>query len=196
MPPITRANARSKMVCYELTKLQMRTCRQCAIEVTEQRAKWSKGRGSQWHKGQFDTPDVSTRIGFFGEIALYEILRVWFPKMRYPDIQVRRKVQRYDFDWNTPAGSKHEVKTTVAAPDADANYVRESAVENADVFWFMATEDPDCGIVFLRGWCTRSELLDLGLVKHGKGNWKNYVMETELLRQLPDFLEFRNKRDS
>ena len=76
MRPITRANPVSKMVAYQLTRAQLAKCRRCAIEVSEKRARWSKGRGSKWHKGQFATPDIATRIGFFGEIAIYELLNI------------------------------------------------------------------------------------------------------------------------
>ena len=190
---ITRANPASKMVAYQLTRAQIAQCRRCAIEVSEKRAKWSKGRGGKWHQGQFATPDVATRIGFFGEIAIYQILSIWFPRVPFSNIEVRQKVQKFDFEWQTPVGAKHEVKTTVALPDAELNYVRQSAVNNADVFWFFATEDAECGLLYLRGWCEKNHLLENGYIKQGKGDWKNYVIETEVLKQLPQFLDLRGK---
>jgi len=194
MRPITRANPVSKMVAYQLTRAQLAKCRRCAIEVSEKRARWSKGRGSKWHKGQFATPDIATRIGFFGEIAIYELLNIWFPKVPYPNIEVSQKVQKYDFEWATPVGCKHEVKTTVAEPEAEQNYVRQSAVNNADVFWFLSTENAECGMMYLRGWCEKQYLLDHAMVKQGKGNWNNYVMQTEDLRSLNEFLKYRSSK--
>lgn len=195
MRPITRNNPVSKMVAYQLTSQQIAQCKRCAIEVSNKRARFSKGRGSKWHKGQFATPDIATRIGFFGEIAIYQILSIWFPRVPFSNIEVRHKVQKFDFEWTTPVGSKHEVKTTVALPEAERNYVRQSAVNNADVFWFFATEDAECGLLYLRGWCEKAFLLENADVKQGKGNWKNYVIDTDLLKPLPQFLKLRAKND-
>jgi hypothetical protein len=179
------------MLSYQLTSQQIAKCIRCAREVTDRRSKFSKGKGSTWHAGSFGTPDVSTRVGFFGEVALYEILSVWFKSIPSPKIEVTTAVQKYDFDWKTPVGSKHEVKTTVAAPDGDQNYVRVKAIPHADTFWFLSTSDPECGDVYLRGWVTKDELLERSVERKGRGNWVNRVIETENLNTANQFLEHR-----
>lgn len=182
------------MICYQLTDCQIARCRSAAKQVTERRSRFSKGKGSQWHQGQFGTPDVSTRVGFFGEIALHEIISVWFKSIPVPNIDPVKKVQRYDFDWKTPVGQKHEVKTTVAEAESERNYVREKAVESADTFWFLSTPDTENGLVYLRGWCRRDELLERSVKAKGKGNWENLLIETESLNSIKDFLDMRKSK--
>lgn len=188
---ITEANPKSGMYSYQLTDMQVSKCIRCAKEVTDRRSRYSKGKGSKWHAGSFNSPDVSTRVGFFGEIAFYEILSTYFKSVPKPNIEVTTAVKRYDCDWKTPVGSKHEIKTTVSFPEGEQNYVRVKALENADTFWFMSTDRVDSGHVYMRGWLTKSELLERSTEKKGKGNWVNRVVATENLNSLNQFLELR-----
>ena len=118
-------------------------------------------------------------------------MSVWFQSIPVPNIDPVKKVQRYDFDWKTPVGQKHEVKTTVAEAESERNYVREKAVENADTFWFLSTPDTENGSVYLRGWCRKEELIESSVKAKGKGNWENLLIETESLNSIKEFLDMR-----
>lgn len=188
------ASSHKSMYAYQLTHAQLHDCKKNAIAVTKARQIYSKGKGQQWHRGQFDRPSTSTMIGFKGEIAFYEILSVYFKTLPMYQITVQKKVKKHDFEWKTPLGNLHEVKTTVGAAVSEANFVREKAIKSADLFWFMSVASVDESTVFLRGWLTQSELIERATLVKGKGNWKNYRVDTDQLNGLNDFLKLRGKR--
>lgn len=122
---------------------------------------------------------------------MWNILSTYFKSIPFYNIDVDYGVKSEDFIWKTPVGQKHEVKTTVAAPDAQPNYLRKQAVDKAEVFWFMSIADADSATVYMRGWCTQDELLNRAKIKQGKGKWVNYVIETDQLNTVASFLQMR-----
>ena len=184
----------ASMYACQLTHAQISECKKNAISVTQARQKYSRGKGGKWHRGQFNRPWTSTMVGFKGEVALYEILSVYFKTFPMYQIGLQKKVKRHDYEWRTPLGKLHEVKTTVSAADSAANFVREKAINSADLFWFMSIPSIEETNVFLRGWLTKSELLERSTVVKGKGDWKNYRVDTDQLNGLNDFLKLRVNR--
>lgn len=176
------------MIVYQLNTDEIRRASVAALQVTKQRRRFSKNVGSAWHKGAFRSPEISTRIGFFGEIAFWQIMSVYFKDLPMPAIDVDRRVRRFDFDWNTPFGSRHEVKTTIGSADGERNYVREDAAELADVFWFIATHSDGSGRMVLRGWISAEDLSHKAQKLTGRGGWKNLVIATEDLNPVSRFI--------
>jgi len=176
------------MVVYQLRADEIRRASVAALQVTKQRSRFSKNVGSAWHKGAFRSPEISTRIGFFGEIAFWQVMRVYFKDVPMPAIDVERRVRRFDFDWQTQFGSRHEVKTTISSADGERNYVREDAAELADVFWFIATDSDASGRMVIRGWISASELPEKAQRLRGRGGWKNLVIATEDLKPVSRFI--------
>lgn len=190
----TSRNPVSTMICYQLTDKQYLECQRAAEAVTQRRARFSKGKGGDWHAGAFSKPSISTRVGFCGELAFYEILSTWFKSLPRYELQVKKKVDKCDYKWTTPLGSRHEVKTTVASPDGEYNYIRQQAVEDSEVFWFMSTQDTESRDYYLRGYVTAEQLKDRATLKKGRGDWHNYLMLTEDLEKLSTFLDLRARR--
>ena len=184
-------NPVSGMVCYELSQTELRSCSAAAESIANVRGKWAKNKASKWAQGMYGSRALTMQIGFTGEIAMWNILSVYFKSIPHYNIQVDYGCKDCDFDWKTPVGAKHEVKTTVASPDGQPNYLRKQAVDNADVFWFMSMQETRSSEVYMRGWCTRDELLDRAVIKQGKGDWFNYVIDTDRLNPLSTFLQLR-----
>ena len=122
---------------------------------------------------------------------MWNILSVYFKSIPMYNIDIDYGVKSEDFIWKTPVGAKHEVKTTVASPDSQPNYLRKQAVDKGEVFWFMSIRDASIAEVYMRGWCTRDELLNRSTIKQGKGDWFNYVIETDRLNPVASFLKMR-----
>lgn len=191
---VSSENTTQRMVCYELSSQEFLACKRAAVQVASVRSRWASNKQSQWAKGMHGSRSLSTLIGFVGEVAMWNILSCHFRTIPRYNIDVDYGVKSQDFVWKTPVGEKHEVKTTVAAPDGDLNYLRTDAVEKSDVFWFMSMRETNVPEVYMRGWCTRQQVKDRSTIKHGKGNWSNYVIETERLNTVGSFLQFKNRR--
>lgn len=178
------------MVAYELTERQWNECERVALAILNKR---KAGWKTDWHRGTFKQPHMSTRIGLCGEIAFHQIMRAWFKQIPFPDMSVQRRPNKIDFDWTTPAGKLHEVKTTVQSPEGGVNYLREDVVDRADVYWFMAVTHQDSREFYLRGWATRDHIKQHGTVKSGRGKWNNYVLDTDDLLPVSLFTNLRSR---
>lgn len=185
---MTTLNKLSSMVSYELTERQWNECNRVALAILDKR---KAGWKTDWHRGTFQQPHISTRVGLCGEIAFHQILRTYFKRIPYPDLSVNQRPSKIDFEWETPLGNKHEVKTTIQNPDGGVNYLREDVVDRADLYWFLATDSIDSRCFTLRGFATRKRVKTLGNIKKGRGKWSNYVLDTENLFPLSWFLSLK-----
>ena len=178
----------SRMISYEMTDKQFKRCEEVALKVT---AKRKKGWKTDWHRSAFRTDHHASLIGFAGEFCFHQIMSVYFRSIPLPDLSVHRSPRKIDFEWKTPLGSLHEVKTTVQSAEGGVNYVREDMIERSDVFWFMSTIDSTCKLYTLRGFATCDILKERGKLKKGRGKWTNYVIETDDLDPVSEFLKLR-----
>lgn len=185
---MTTINPVASMQSYELTDRQWRECNRVSLAILDKR---KAGWKTDWHRGTFQQPHVSTRIGLCGEIAFHQILRTYFKRVPFPDLSVNQRPSKIDFEWKTPLGNKHEVKTTVQTAEGGVNYLREDVVNRADLYWFMATDSADSRTITLRGFATRKRIKDRATVKKGRGKWSNFVIDTDDLFPLSWFLSLK-----
>lgn len=177
-----------QMIRCELTCQQMKQSSERAIAIWNTRQKWRSGKNDDWQRGQFSSPWLSHAIGLRGEIAFREMLGVYLPQIPTVDFGTHRKPNASDFVFDSTFGKKHEVKTTVNRDLFSVNYVRADHVERNDVFWFMCVRELDSPNFVLRGFVTRDELQSRGTKKSGRGKWENYVIETEMLNPVSQFV--------
>lgn len=171
-----------------MTQKQFNRCESVALQVTSKR---KKGWKTDWNRSAFSTAHYASLIGFAGEFCFHQIMSVYFKSIPLADLSVHRSIRKIDFEWKTPIGSLHEVKTTVQSPEGGVNYVREDMIDRAEVFWFMSTIEPTSHSYWLRGYVTADELKERGQQKKGRGKWVNYVIETDSLNPVSQFLEMR-----
>lgn len=180
----------ARMIEYELTERQWNECERVSLAILNKR---KAGWKTDWHRGTFNKPHLSTRIGLCGEIAFHQIMRTYFKTIPFPDMAVQRSPNKVDFVWKTPLGSLHEVKTTVQSPQGGVNYLRQDVVERADLYWFMATTDQDSRSFYLRGFATRDHIKTKAVLKSGRGKWDNYVLDTDDLFPVSRFLNLKSR---
>lgn len=179
----------SKMIEYEMTDKQFQRCESLALKVTAKRKPSYK---TDWNHSAFRTDHYASMIGFAGEFCFHQIISVYFKSIPLPDMNVHRSIRKIDFEWKTPIGTLHEVKSTVQNAEGGVNYVREDMIDRADVFWFMSTIDPTSRSYWLRGYVTADELQERGKKKKGRGKWVNYVIETDRLNPVSNFLKLKS----
>ena len=182
-------NAKQMIRC-ELSADQMRSSIDSAMQIWETRKRWGKnGTQGNWQQGQFSKPWLSFAVGLRGEIAFWEIMRTWIQNLPRYDLRAKNKIAKSDFVFDSPFGTRHEIKTSVNRDLFSTNYIRTDHLERNDVFWFACVRDLESPNFVLRGWATRDEITKRGVKKFNKkGGWENFAIETDMLNPISKFL--------